>query len=483
MIEILKKKLKKTPSPKEQKIKKSDKKRKAQEIVVLSSKVDEEVQNSFADDSEEDSEEETPVFKSIQPQQPTSLKGKKLKQTTRVIFPPIQSKLESPANVEAVSKSNSPVEKEAFISKNVFDSFLDVVRQMFTAVRTLVRKKFKMMFKAIEQSKQITDEQRNKLVCPDSQSTILDELLPSLNADNSKSIIVHPCRELQIPIQKLRIRKPFKFKESPYTMKFDSAIGHIRIFPKKHPFVYHPIDGIVDMKIVNKFMDWISEDFLKVYAKRSIYDVYSMDDSNLTTGGQVAHLNEYISGFRMHVVVPWNIVEDIYIPFNIKEKYHYVLAVLSFSERCIFLYDSYESSGHYSAVFAQIKKLAEIIPLCLQTCDFYSKKGIDLQNYPRYKEKDYSYLFDMIFEENFPQQPSESLDCGVFMVMYAECLSYGYKIFATEFDLNGLRTRYFVLLWDYGIRKQEVNVHSDVEAPLRPARQNRITSVTEGFDV
>ncbi|PHT92196.1 hypothetical protein T459_00078 [Capsicum annuum] len=52
----------------------------------------------------------------------------------------------------------------------------------------------------------------------------------------------------------------------------------------------------------------------------------------------------------------------------------------------------------------------------------------------------------------------------------AECLSYGHKVIATEFDPNTLRTRYVTLLWDYGIRKQEANVISDVEAPLRPAR-------------
>ncbi|PHT85473.1 hypothetical protein T459_07579 [Capsicum annuum] len=131
----------------------------------------------------------------------------------------------------------------------------------------------------------------------------------------------------------------------------------------------------------------------------------------------------------------------------------------------------------------QIKKSAEIIPLYLQACDFYNKKGIDLQNHPRYKDKDYSDLFDVIFEENLPQQPSGSLDCGLFMVTYAECLSYGHKVIAIEFDPNALRTRYAALLWDYGIRKQEANAHSDVEAPLRPARQSRITSVTEIFDV
>ncbi|PHU15073.1 hypothetical protein BC332_16278 [Capsicum chinense] len=131
----------------------------------------------------------------------------------------------------------------------------------------------------------------------------------------------------------------------------------------------------------------------------------------------------------------------------------------------------------------EIKKLAKIIPLYLQACDFYNKKGIDLQNRPRYKDKDYSNMFDVIFEENLPQQPSGSLDCGLFMVTYAECLSYGHKVIATEFDPNALHTRYAALLWDYGIRKQEANAHSDVEAPLRPARQSRITSVTEVFNV
>ncbi|PHU17332.1 hypothetical protein BC332_13027 [Capsicum chinense] len=95
---------------------------------------------------------------------------------------------------------------------------------------------------------------------------------------------------------------------------------------------------------------------------RSIHDVYSVDDSNLTVGGQEVYLNEYINGFRMHATVPWHTVGDIYIPVNIKKKHHWVLAVLSFSERYIFLYDSYESSGHYPAVLAEIEKIAEIIP-------------------------------------------------------------------------------------------------------------------------
>ncbi|PHT46855.1 hypothetical protein CQW23_16013 [Capsicum baccatum] len=122
--------------------------------------------------------------------------------------------------------------------------------------------------------------------------------------------------------------------------------------------------------------------------------------------------------------------------------------------RCIFLYDSYESSGHYVAVLAEIEKITKVIPLCLQACDFYVKKGIDLQNHPRYKDKETSDMFDVLFETEW-------------------------KLF----DPNALRTRYAALLWDYEIRKQEANVISDVEAPVRPARQSRITSVIEVVDV
>ncbi|PHT83869.1 hypothetical protein T459_12312 [Capsicum annuum] len=196
-----------------------------------------------------------------------------------------------------------------------------------------------------------------------SESLVEDhyQLLPNMNADSSKSIIVHlyDNRELQTPVQKFRIRRSSKFMESPYMIKFGSTV----------------------------------------------------------------------------------------------------------------------------VVLDEIKKLAEIIPLYLQACDFYDKKGIDLQNHPRYKDKDSSDMFDVLFKENLPQQSSGSLDFDLYMVIYAECLSYGHKILSNEFDPNALRTRYITLLWDYGTRKQEANVHSDVEAPLRPTRQSQITSVIEVFDV
>ncbi|PHU14175.1 hypothetical protein BC332_15380 [Capsicum chinense] len=310
----------------------------------------------------------TPVFKPITTRQASSLKTKKEKQTARVIFPQVQSKANSHVEEVVVSKRESHVEKEAFISKKVFDAFCEEM----SCYQVLMH----------------TEEKASRDIYWQGDEHFNDK--------KSESVVQDHCQHIDVCFYYLR-------KKSKYD--------------PNRSYKFSTIDS--------NFMNII----------RFIHDVYSADAANLTVGGQVAHLNEYINGFRMHVVVPWHTVEEIYIPVNIKEKHHWVLAILSFSERCIFLYDSYESSGHYSVVLDVIEKLAVIIPLYLQHCDFYVKNRIDVENHPRYKDKDSSDMFDVLFQESFPQQPSEIL------------------VLANKFDPNALRTRYAALLWEYGTIK------------------------------
>ncbi|PHT38719.1 hypothetical protein CQW23_22292 [Capsicum baccatum] len=68
-----------------------------------------------------------------------------------------------------------------------------------------------------------------------------------------------------------------------------------------------------------------------------------------------------------------------------------------------------QTRGHYAAVLAEIEKIANIISLCLQACDFYVKKGIDHQSHPRYKDKESSDMFDVLFQDDLPQQSSGSM--------------------------------------------------------------------------
>ncbi|PHT84831.1 hypothetical protein T459_13274 [Capsicum annuum] len=352
----------------------------------------------------------TPVFKSIPTRQASSSKTKKEKQTARAIFPQVQSKANSHVEEIAVSKRESHVEKEAFISKKVFDAFreegctdlhpdktnieIDSQHLILDELLQSINLDYNLSEKIVHHDVRITDEKLDDTNLSNSQFTIPDELLPSLHAYRRESITRHPlatCEEEQSD-------EHFNDKKSESVIQDHCQHIDFCFYYLRKKSKYDPNRSYKFSTVDCNFMNII----------RSVHDVYSTDDANLTGGGQVTYLNEYINGFRMHAVVPWHTVEDIYIPVNIKKKHHWVLAILSFSERCIFLYDSYESFGHYPVVLNVIEKLTAIIPLCLQQCDFYVKKGIDVENHSRYKDKDSSDMFDVLFQESLPQQPSGS---------------------------------------------------------------------------
>ncbi|PHT38688.1 hypothetical protein CQW23_22261 [Capsicum baccatum] len=85
--------------------------------------------------------------------------------------------------------------------------------------------------------------------------------------------------------------------------------------------------------------------------------------------------------------------------------------------------------------------------------------------------------------EDLPQQLSGSLDCGLYMVTYAECLIFGEVVSSVDFDPDRIHTKYASLLWDYSLKKEEVKALNDDEAPMRPPRKIGITEDTEVHDI
>ncbi|KAF3667603.1 hypothetical protein FXO38_08509 [Capsicum annuum] len=80
----------------------------------------------------------------------------------------------------------------------------------------------------------------------------------------------------------------------------------------------------------------------------------------------------------------------------------------------------------------------------------------------------------------FNKNPEVSLDCGLYMVTYVECLTFGEAVPCIDFDPDLIHIRYASLLWDYGTGKANAKAQSDDEAPMRPLR---ITELTEGTEV
>ncbi|KAF3680387.1 hypothetical protein FXO38_02327 [Capsicum annuum] len=115
----------------------------------------------------------------------------------------------------------------------------------------------------------VSKERKAKSDLRDSQVTILDELLPSLNAH-------------RIDVCLYYLRKKSKYDPNS-SYKF----------------------SIVDCN----FMNIVS----------SVLYVYAIDDPTLNSGEKKYHLNEYISGFCMHATVSWHKVDHIFMPISIKD--------------------------------------------------------------------------------------------------------------------------------------------------------------------
>ncbi|KAF3658118.1 hypothetical protein FXO38_13377 [Capsicum annuum] len=221
---------------------------------------------------------------------------------------------------------------------------------------------------------------------------------------------------------------------------------------QKHPFIFHPNHGIKDTNIVNKFLEWVSVDLLKGYAKsKLIFVVTTCERSQM----------------------PWNTVDNNFILVNVKEKHHWVLVVLSFSERCIFIYDSYKSSDHYIIVLAEIEKLVEIIPLCLKTCNFYDNKGINLDNHSRYKDKDMLDLFAVLFIDDLPQQPSGSLSSRRSFELRRQYYFTKIEIYGSEAEIVITELRLYFLAKKMSPRRDNARRNDNQQPlPVDPMNEN-----------
>nr|XP_033512261.1 uncharacterized protein LOC104097077 [Nicotiana tomentosiformis]XP_033512262.1 uncharacterized protein LOC104097077 [Nicotiana tomentosiformis]XP_033512263.1 uncharacterized protein LOC104097077 [Nicotiana tomentosiformis]XP_033512264.1 uncharacterized protein LOC104097077 [Nicotiana tomentosiformis] len=203
-----------------------------------------------------------------------------------------------------------------------------------------------------------------------------------------------------------------------------------------------------------------------------IVDRYADTYSNANVAKEEDVVCEYIKGYRLLTNVLWHTVDNVLIPLNLKDKLHWILAVVSFKERCIKVYDSYRSAGHDAYLASEVYKLAKLVPLYLSISDFYKdKQGIDWSHDSAYSDKAQTDPFDVVFISNLPQQKSGSMDCGLHVAAYAEFLSTFGLVSQTTFDANLLRQRYGALLWDYAMQKIDVDSISENEAPSKIVRQ------------
>ncbi|KAF3672297.1 hypothetical protein FXO37_07612 [Capsicum annuum] len=381
----------------------------------------------------------TPIFKPIPTRQASSSKTAKGKQAARVIFPQVHSKPDIHVEEVTVSKTESYVDKQAFISKKDFDAFCDegcivlhsekmnveIDSQQLIPDELLQSIKLDYLHsdKVVQHDCQTSDEKIDETILFDSQFTIPDEMLPSLNVYQIQSIIIHAStnRQEESHHEILDAKTSETVIEDHDQINRGITDSEVELDTEEQVRTPPNIQEVTndeqrDEKLWPDSQNIIPDEFLPILNVYSQKSIIIHPSANL----EVKTLRPKLRIRR---------------PSKFKES-PYTKKFNSAAEKCIFLYDSYESNGHYVAVLAEIEKIAKIISLCHQACDFYVKKGIDHQSHPRYKDKESSDMFDVLFQDDLPQQPSGSLNCGVFMVMYAECLSYGHKVIASDYGIR-----------------------------------------------
>ncbi|PHT56067.1 hypothetical protein CQW23_04553 [Capsicum baccatum] len=108
-----------------------------------------------------------------------------------------------------------------------------------------------------------------------------------------------------------------------------------------------------------------------------------------------------IKGFSIPDSLPWHLVDEVYIPINCGNEFHWVLAVVILKERRIRVYDSMSRRRCFGPS---------------------SEVRTDWSTIEAYRDK-MANPFDVQYVDGMTQQTSSSLICGPFVAVYVEYLS------------------------------------------------------------
>ncbi|PHT92220.1 hypothetical protein T459_00102 [Capsicum annuum] len=190
--------------------------------------------------------------------------------------------------------------------------------------------------------------------------------------------------------------------------------------------------------LINDYSKWIADGMLKRYAGR-----YCQQQPEVFRNEEC--LINIIKGFSFLAGLPWHLVDEVYIPINCGDEFHWVLAVAVLKERCIRVYDSMSRRRHFGPS-SEIQKLVKILPTYLDMSAFLDQKVLtDWSTIEAYRDK-MANPFDVKYIDEIAQQTIGSLDCGPFVAAYSEYLSDGLQVPNDGLDAGLLHKIYASLL-------------------------------------
>ncbi|PHT81780.1 hypothetical protein T459_14795 [Capsicum annuum] len=225
---------------------------------------------------------------------------------------------------------------------------------------------------------------------------------------------------------------------------------------KNYPFEGFNISNEASKKLtqlINDYLQRIVNGLLKHHATELVlFDVtapnllewYCQQQSKVFRNEE--WLINIIKGFSILTGLPWHLVDEVYIPINYGDEFHWVLPVVVLKERHIRVYDSISRMRHFRPS-SEIQKMAKILPTYLDMSGFLDQKvHTDWSTIEAYRDK-MANPFDVHMLTKLLNKPLVACkDCGPFVAIYVEYLSDGLKVPNDGLDAGLLRKRYAALL-------------------------------------
>ncbi|PHT88623.1 hypothetical protein T459_10729 [Capsicum annuum] len=321
---------------------------------------------------------------------------------------------------------------------------------------------------------------------PESAQVELDAILE----DFSDAVVV-AHQAAKNPAKRIRTRS--KVFMSSYTTEYasDSKAIEDQIGEQKQKFAFNNflISDNMPKGVIEEYKQWVEEGLLKFHAKKftttncffknyivKTYSNYYEDETDtvITTQQDYAQsvdviLNEdaitnVIKGYCMPSGLPWHQVDEVYVPINCNDKFHWELAVIFLKDRRIRVYDSLSSLRNMESI-NEINKLVAMLPTYLSDNRIFEEASrTDWTNLEVYRNK-ITQRTQFLNEHSFE-------NCGAFVAGYAEYLSEGMNVPSDDFEAEYHRMRYATLLQKYGIQKAQKDYVSKNDDPPRPRSRN-----------
>ncbi|PHT65665.1 hypothetical protein T459_30090 [Capsicum annuum] len=206
------------------------------------------------------------------------------------------------------------------------------------------------------------------------------------------------------------------------------------------------LDSYFRESCFGKYLD-LPEDNNAHFQMKMVYDLlkprYCQQQPEVSRNEEC--LINIIKGVSISAGLSWYLVDEVYIPINCGNEFHWVLAFVVLKERRIRVYDSI-LRRRCSKPLSEIQKLDKILPTYLDMSGFLDQKvRIDWLTIEAYRDK-IANPFDVQYVDGISQQTIGSLNCGSFISAYAEYLSDALQVPNDGLDAGLLRKRYFALL-------------------------------------